>query len=561
MTEQSSKLFDLKHLDKTSFIALGIILVILYLWHLGLYPLMNPDEGRYAEIPREMLASRNFITPHLNGVEYFEKPALQYWITAFFMYIFGQNEFAVRLFPALCGLGGICLTAYLGKKMFNRQTGFFAAIILASSFLYLIISSINILDMAISFFITLSLVCFYQFSTTLRKKYLYVFYASMALGTLTKGLVAIVLTVGIILCYCIITKQFSLILKTISPIGILLFLVICVPWFYLVCRDNPDFFYFFFIHEHFLRYLTKVHHRYEPFYFFVPCIILGIFPWTGFLFSSFLDKFSFSPKKLWQNLNLTDDKNKYIYLYLWFFLIFIFYSISDSKLVPYIVPCLMPLAILIAHHLQKPNLSNKNISIALVINAVISLIIIIALIITASKSDFITLQEFLFSGSFIILVLLITNIISFISWYKYKNMGQLLSIFMIASLFFSFSLQPVITQVAEHRTGRNVADIINTLKTPDTKIIMYKDYIQDIPFYTKSRVAIYDYLGELEFGSTHPSAEGWFLDKEQFLDMWKNNPHAIIVLPEKYKEECFKLIEHTSPYTFVDLNKYILITK
>ena len=124
--------------------------------------MINPDEGRYAEIPREMLANKNFITPYLNGVEYFEKPALQYWITAFFMYIFGENEFAVRLFPALCALGGIYLTGYLATKMFNRQTGFLASIIIGSSFLYLIIGSLNILDMAISFFITLSMVSYYQ---------------------------------------------------------------------------------------------------------------------------------------------------------------------------------------------------------------------------------------------------------------------------------------------------------------------------------------------------------------------------------------------------------------
>ena len=139
-----SKLFDLNNIDKTSIITISIILAILYLWHLGLYPLINPDEGRYAEIPREMLASGNFITPHLNGVEYFEKPALQYWVTAFFMYIFGENEFSVRLFPALCALGQIATTAYLAKKMFNRTTAFIASIILGSSFLYLIIGSLNI---------------------------------------------------------------------------------------------------------------------------------------------------------------------------------------------------------------------------------------------------------------------------------------------------------------------------------------------------------------------------------------------------------------------------------
>lgn len=113
--QTSSQLFDFKNLDKTSIFTIAIIFIILYLWHLGLYPLINPDEGRYAEIPREMLANKNFITPYLNGVEYFEKPALQYWITAFFMYIFGENEFAVRLFPALCALGG-----YLFNRIFSN---------------------------------------------------------------------------------------------------------------------------------------------------------------------------------------------------------------------------------------------------------------------------------------------------------------------------------------------------------------------------------------------------------------------------------------------------------
>ena len=148
----------------------------------------------------------------------------------------------------------------------------------------------------------------------------------MAFGTLTKGLIAIVLTVAIIFCYCLLTKNLKLLLKSISLIGILIFLVICVPWFYLVCKDNPDFFYFFFIHEHFLRYLTKVHDRYQPFYFFIPCIILGIFPWTGFFISSLLSK---SPKRTWYKFITNPHRHKYIYLCLWFSIIFVFYSMSD----------------------------------------------------------------------------------------------------------------------------------------------------------------------------------------------------------------------------------------
>lgn len=555
--QTSSQLFDFKNLDKTSIFTIAIIFIILYLWHLGLYPLINPDEGRYAEIPREMLANKNFITPHLNGVEYFEKPVFQYWITAFFMYIFGENEFSVRLFSALCALGGIYLTGYLATKMFNRQTGFLASIIIGSSFLYLIIGSLNILDMAISFFITLSMVSYYQFSTTLKSKYLYIFYASMAFGTLTKGLIAIVLTIAIIFCYCLLTKNLKLLLKSISLIGILIFLVICVPWFYLVCKDNPDFFYFFFIHEHFLRYLTKIHDRYQPFYFFIPCIILGIFPWTGFFISSLLSK---SPKRTWYKFITNPHRHKYIYLCLWFSIIFVFYSMSDSKLVPYIVPCLMPMAILISRHLNHISYQTTKIKIALFINAFISLLIIVALIVIAIKSDFISLEEFIFSGSFIILVLFISNLIIFISWYKYKNFSQIIAIYAISAILFSFSLQPVITQVAQHRTGKEIAQVVNTLKTKDTLIISYKDYLQDLPFYTKSRIAIYDYLSELEFGSKHDSGQGWFFNKEEFLSTWQQNPHAILVVPQKYKQECLAELNDENAVIYFETNKYLIIT-
>ena len=249
----------------TLFLIVSAVLSILYLGHLGAYPLINPDEGRYAEIPREMLFSGNFITPHLNGVEYFEKPALQYWFTALSMFIFGENEFAVRLFPALCALGGIFCTGILGKEMFNRKVGYLSSVILATSFLYFVIGSLNILDMGVSFFITLALTAFYKFSVSQKKLWLYLVYVAMALGTLTKGLVAIVLTGAVIFMYAICTKQFKLLAKSLSIVGLILFLAITIPWFYLVCRDNPDFFYFFFIQEHFLRYLTKMHDRYQPF--------------------------------------------------------------------------------------------------------------------------------------------------------------------------------------------------------------------------------------------------------------------------------------------------------
>ena len=545
----------------TLFLIVSAVLSILYLGHLGAYPLINPDEGRYAEIPREMLFSGNFITPHLNGVEYFEKPALQYWFTALSMFIFGENEFAVRLFPALCALGGIFCTGILGKEMFNRKVGYLSSVILATSFLYFVIGSLNILDMGVSFFITLALTAFYKFSVSQKKLWLYLVYVAMALGTLTKGLVAIVLTGAVIFMYAICTKQFKLLAKSLSIVGLILFLAITIPWFYLVCRDNPDFFYFFFIQEHFLRYLTKMHDRYQPFYFFIPCIILGIFPWTGFL--GFSWKKLFSPKMMWHKLQDSPRKNAYVFLFLWFSIIFVFYSMSDSKLVPYIVPCLIPLSIIISDRiLSLENMASKMKSV-LIVNGVIAFIICLALVYTAVRGDFMAVSEFLAVGGSLILTLMIFSVLNLFLWHKYHDVQKIILSYVLFSILFSFSLQPVITEVANHRTSKNASAVVNMWKNEDSVIICYRDYVQDMPFYTKSRLMVYDYLGELEFGAKHKSGEGWFFNnQEELLRIWQNNREAIVVIPSKFKNEALAKLNIDKENTNIDMreaDRYIII--
>ncbi len=561
--KNTSKQFGLIMSDVSLVFVIAATLCILYLGYLGAYPLINPDEGRYAEIPREMLFSGNFITPHLNGVEYFEKPALQYWITTFSMYIFGENEFAVRLFPALCGLGGIFCAGFLGKKMFNDKVGYLSSLILATSFLYFIISSLNILDMGVSFFITLALTTFYQFSVTKKKYWLYLMYAAVAFATLTKGLIGIVLTFAVIIIYSLCTKQYRLLRDIVSVVGILIFLVITVPWFYLVCRDNPDFFYFFFIQEHFLRYLTKMHDRYQPFYFFIPCLILGIFPWTGFL--GFSPKKIFAVKSLWQSLKDSSKRNEYVFLGLWFSIIFVFYSMSDSKLVPYIVPCLIPMAILIADKLLSIKNMKDKMKSALVINAVIAFFICIGLVIAAIKGNFMSAGEFLAVGGCLVLTLVVFSILNLFLWYKYHDVNKIILSYVLFALVFSFSLQPVINAVAQQRTSKNASAIVNLWKNDDSLIICYKDYVQDLPFYTKSRVAIYDYLGELEFGSKHPSGEGWFLNKEQLLKTWNDNPNVILVVPQKLKNDALSTLGIKSidkeKIDLLEADRYVVIKK
>lgn len=206
------------------------------------------------------------------------------------MKIFGVTEFAGRVFPALSAIGCVGLTFCLGSMMYTRRVGLLAAAVLATSCLNLIVASINILDMALTFFMTGCMVSFYAFERTEKKKYLLLFYIAMGLGVLTKGLVAIILPLGILFWYTIFTKRPRLFLKLFYLPGIIAFLIVTVPWFYLVCQANPDFFYFFFIREHFLRFTTKMHDRFQPWWFFIPFVFIGMLPWTGFLVSLFSKK-------------------------------------------------------------------------------------------------------------------------------------------------------------------------------------------------------------------------------------------------------------------------------
>ena len=210
----------------------------LYLAHIGSYHLIDLDEGRYHRVAMEMVLSGDYITPHFDYMPYFEKPIFQYWVTALSMELFGIREFTGRILPALTGLGNVFLAFWLAKTMYNQRTGLLAAVIVATSALQLIVASIGVMDMALTFFIDACLVSFYVFERTENKKYLLVFYAAMGFGMLTKGLIAIVFPFGILFWYALLSKRPRLFLKLFYLPGIILFLVIAVPWYYLVLPEE-----------------------------------------------------------------------------------------------------------------------------------------------------------------------------------------------------------------------------------------------------------------------------------------------------------------------------------
>ncbi|MDP8263152.1 MAG: glycosyltransferase family 39 protein [Candidatus Ancaeobacter aquaticus] len=327
---------------KIEWIAILILIfaVFLLFFKLGDRPLWSSDEGRYAEIPREMVESGDYITPHLNYVKYFEKPVLSYWLTAASYNLFGENEFAARFPVALCGFLTILMVYLFGRVVFDSRTSTLSIFILTATTGFFLVSRYLIIDGPFTFFNTASLCLFWIANIRNKGSIFLLSYACMALAVLTKGLIGLVLPGLIIGSYILVARDFSLIKRSRILWGILVFLIVSVPWFLAVSLKNPEFFDFFFIHEHFQRFLTKSAGRHGSIFYFVIIGAMFFFPWTSFVPCALRKCFS---------KGNTMERNSFIFLNLWWIVVLVFFSFSQSKLPPYIIPIVPPLALVVGN--------------------------------------------------------------------------------------------------------------------------------------------------------------------------------------------------------------------
>ncbi|MFH1044209.1 MAG: glycosyltransferase family 39 protein [Pseudomonadota bacterium] len=311
--------------------------------------LVNPDEGRYAEIPREMVASGDWTTPRLNDIKYLEKPALQYWATATVYAVFGERHWTARLWSALTGFLGVLMVFFTGRRLFGTEAGWYAALVLGSSLLWVLIGHINTLDMGVSFFLSAAVCAFLlaqhdAAAAHARGRWMLTAWAALALAVLSKGLIGLVLPGAALVVYILMERDWRLPARLNFVAGAGLFLVLTVPWFVAVSLANPEFLRFFFIHEHFERFLTKAHGRYEPMYYFIPILLAGMLPWTVTLVDALARAWKRDPKQHFQVQR---------FLLLWAAVVLVFFSASSSKLASYILPMFPALALLTGMRLTQ----------------------------------------------------------------------------------------------------------------------------------------------------------------------------------------------------------------
>ncbi len=336
---------------------LGLVFGALYFFLLGRAPLANPDEGRYAEIPREMVATGDWVTPRLDGVNYFEKPPLVYWAVALELKLFGPGEGGVRAVPALAGLAGVLLAYAAGRRLWGRNAGLGAAGVLGTSALYMAFSHILLLDLAVAVLMSAALFCFLlgvrEPPGAGRRALFYGLYASAALATLTKGLIGFLVTGAVMFLWLVLLGQWKRLRPFYLPTGALLFLAIAAPWHLLANARNPGWAHFYFVYEQWERFQTTTgHDRFGPWWYFIPVVLLGLFPWVGFLWPAGRDALRGGWARRRENAEAW-------FLVIWAGFIFLFFSKSHSKLIPYILPVFPPLAVLIGAWLARQMESNS----------------------------------------------------------------------------------------------------------------------------------------------------------------------------------------------------------
>jgi 4-amino-4-deoxy-L-arabinose transferase-like glycosyltransferase len=522
---------------------LFLIPLILYIGLLAVMPQMEPDEARYSLIPSAMNQSGNYVTPHIKNVVYLEKPPLVYWVTALSFKIFGENDFSARLFAALCAWGCILLTYFIGKHFRDEKTGLYAAALLTISVFPFALGRINILDMPLTFFLCLSIWLGYLFLTGEKKKYLYyLFYFSCALAFLTKGVVGVVFPFAILVLWLFWIGRWRELWKLFSPVGILIFLIVVCPWLILAQKENSDFLWFFFVHEHFLRFTTQMHSKTEPFYYYLPVIIAGTIPWSVYLIKAWKGK----SIKEWL---FSKEKNKL--LIVWFFFIFLFYTTSSSKLAPYIAPVFLPLALFagsIFRNYEDNTLEAIEKKKVLYRLAVIfqPLIIIIVLFLPPALKQYSDPEKGLVimtSGSwwlYVLLPMLTAFLMIFLPDLIFNKLrrGWFLTVYLLCAVFLAGMLFPLNDFLAPYRSARVAKEAILRYVPVDQDLYQYRENFYGIDFYNKIRTPIVEDFGELLEGTVKlPPAEKkrYFLTREEFFQLCAQRKDVYCITQHKNK--------------------------
>jgi 4-amino-4-deoxy-L-arabinose transferase-like glycosyltransferase len=498
-----------------------LILAAAWFATMPLRPMLDPDEGRYAEIPREMLASGDWLTPRLNDLKYFEKPPLQYWATAAVYGVAGPHQWSSRLWAI--GLAFACLPlvyAWVARR-YGRRGALIALMALASSPYFAIVGQLNLLDQAFTFWLSVAVLAFTLAQgeaerSRSERRFMLIAWAAAALAVLSKGIVVGVLAGGTLTLYSLLERDARPWRRLHALRGVPLFLLIAAPWFIAVSVRNPSFAGFFFVHEHFARFLTTVHQRVEPWWFFLPLLLGAVLPWIP----SFLralragwraDAPAGAAPRAFRPLR---------FLLLYALVTLAFFSASGSKLVPYIMPLVPAIAAVTGATAADAGGFAR---LAARVVAGFFLVVTLGLAVYSAVHNGYVPHAY----TVLACLALAAALAGLLLTLRRLSLGERAQAFALATcavLAFQFGLWSF-TVIPPARSSRNLAEAVRAHITAVTPLYSVGQYRETLSPYLARTFQLAGYEGELQFGLGEEPARR--MDEAEFVRRWSAGGEAV----------------------------------
>jgi 4-amino-4-deoxy-L-arabinose transferase-like glycosyltransferase len=511
--------------------------------HLGTAVLFEPDEGRNAEIAREILLLRDWVTPHYDFIPRLDKPISYFWLVALSFRLFGLSEWSARLPSALAAFACLSVTYALARAMFGRWAALWSALVLLTSIEFFALSRIVILDMLLTFFFSLALCAFFlgqrEVVAGKSRRYFSLMYVALGGATLVKGPIGFLLPAAVIFFYLLLTKRWALLRKLNLPLGLVLFVLTAVPWYLMAESRNPGYLRHFFWEENLARFATTRFNRNQPWYFFLLILPAGFFPWTALLPGALVD--------FWKGQ--FDDKR--LFLVLWAGLPLIFFSLSLSKLPHYILPIYPPLAIIVGARVAGILADSTPASRWLPgLPALVFFLSSFVVTMVALGSDFLPVglqagvhAAFPEPPVSLVVGLVIISMLTLLAarWGYLRQPAGLYPVTALSFALLVLASVPINAAVAAKRSSEQLAQKAARLFGAEDQLVLYDGYFSSLPFYldiqrpiwvvwsgNKSTVLGSDYVA-LKRPEPKPGYGKVLYDYEEFAEAWKGSKHSLIV--------------------------------
>lgn len=533
--------------------AVAVSAAAIFGFMLGTRALGVPDEARYSEIPREMVATGHYITPRLDGVLYFEKPPFFYWLQTISIHLFGLSQWSMRFWTAFFAVLGCVAVYIMGRHLYDRRTGLLSAVVLGTSLLYFGMGHIITLDMTVSVLLSLSLFAFMwaEGEPMGRRRWLGMMAAFVfaALATMTKGLIGIVFPMMAIGLWIIVLWEWKILTRMYLVSGFALFFLLAAPWHIIMQIRYPTFLDYYFVRQEFQRYLTNVAHRTAPAWYFVPVLFAGFLPWTAFAAQAARFNLNFR----WQDRH---QHRPALLMIIWVASIFAFFSAADSKLIPYILPVFPPLAILVGRYLadrwHAPVSRGDRIAFAAIAVVGVVLALALAIAVPATRP---TLEPHTMPVVMALVgaALGITAIASAVTGLR-RGLAAGVVVLAVGFTIFLWGVNAAAPYL-DTRSIKTLAEVLRPRLTPQAIVACYGGYNQDLPFYLRRRVEVIDFKGELGYGTTLEKTP-WFMTGKRFWRQWRG-PQTVYLVTRRQTYQ--RLVRRGIPMHMVAQNPFHVI--